>query len=111
MSGVALYSLDVAAGQLQLVGDAGVTEAMEHDRRQIVFLNQILHCSANDRGFRGHSQWRGDHQIEFHVLIANGLNDCVLLHLPGYQHFSNGLGQKNLAVACFRFRLFQHQDC
>ena len=82
---------------------------VEHDRRQVVFLNQILHCLANDRGLRRHSHRRSDHKIEIHVLVAKGLNRCVLIKLPGHQHFRDRLGQEHLTGTCHRFRFFQNQ--
>ena len=44
MTGVTLYGLDVALVQLELVGDTGVPKAVEDDRRQIVFFDQVLQC-------------------------------------------------------------------
>ena len=47
MPRISLHRLDVAAVEFQLVGDAGVPQAVEHNRRQVVVLNQILHGLPN----------------------------------------------------------------
>ena len=39
MAGISLDSLDIAAGQLQLIGNAGMSETVKYDSRQIIILN------------------------------------------------------------------------
>ena len=41
MTGVALDCLDITAIQLQLIGDTGMTQAMEDDLREIMLLDEI----------------------------------------------------------------------
>ena len=42
MTGIALHGFDIAAVQLELVCNAGVSEAVENHFGEIVFLNQLL---------------------------------------------------------------------
>ena len=109
VAGIALYCLDIAAGQLQLVSNTGVAQAVKYYRRQIVFLNQFLHGFTDDRTFRGHSKIRCDNQVEIHVIAAHCFLGCFLLHLPRHQHFSHRFREKHFANAAFGLRLFQNQ--
>ena len=45
MTGIALHGFDIAAVQLELVCNAGVSEAVENHFGEIVFLNQLLQLS------------------------------------------------------------------
>ena len=47
MARISLNGLDVTTCQLQFVGNTGVAETVEHDRRQIILLDQILHSLTN----------------------------------------------------------------
>lgn len=51
MAGISLYGLDVTASQLELVSDAGMSQAMEHHRwkafASISFPNSALMCKAS----------------------------------------------------------------
>ena len=53
MTGIALHGFDIAAVQLELVCNAGVSEAVENHFGEIVFLNQLLQCTVNGGLFGG----------------------------------------------------------
>ena len=47
VTGIALHRFDVTAIEFQLVCYACMAEAMEYDRREPMFLNQLLQCFCN----------------------------------------------------------------
>ena len=51
MTGIALHGFDIAAVQLELVCNAGVSEAVENHFGEIVFLNQLLQYDQACSGF------------------------------------------------------------
>ena len=63
MTGIALHGFDIAAVQLELVCNAGVSKTEENYFGKIVFLNQLLQCTVDGGLFGRHSQRAGDHKI------------------------------------------------
>ena len=70
MTGIALHGFDIAAVQLELVCNTGVSKTVENYFGKIVFLNQLLQCTVDGGLFGRHSQRAGDHKIIVSVLCA-----------------------------------------
>ena len=109
MTGVTLYGLDVALVQLELVGDTGVPKAVEDDRRQIVFFDQVLQCFTDLCRFARQPNRRCDHQIKIGVFVADGFNRCILLHLPGNEHLCHRFRKENFTDTRGSLGRFQHK--
>ena len=70
MTGIALTGLDVAAVELQLVSDTGMTMTVEDNGRKIILHDQILHCLANPASLGWHAHRTRDDQVIVHILAA-----------------------------------------
>ena len=111
MTGVSLNCLYIAAVQLQLVGDAGVPEAVEDHLRKIIRFDQpgkaILDNGRLPRGSAG----AADHQIVIRVFIAKGVPCQILFPFKVHQHLRHCMRKENLADTALCLRSLQNHDC
>ena len=108
MPGISLGSFDIAAVQLQLIGDTGMTEAVEHDSRQIVSLDEGTEGSIDGTGLRRHSQRTCHHEIKVLILIAQSVDGFLLAFLPLDQHLRHGTRQEDFSYRGSGFRSLQY---
>ena len=99
---------DIAAVQLELVCNAGVSEAVENHFGEIVFLNQLLQCTVNGGLFGRHSQRAGNHKIVVRIFRTQCFLCHILLCFEFNEHFSNCFGQEDGSDTAVRFRAFQN---
>ena len=74
MTGIPLHRLNIAAIQLEFVGDAGVPQTMEADLRKRVCLNQLPHTLADDVRFHRLTTASRDDEVVVVVLCTQLLN-------------------------------------
>ena len=108
MTGIALHGFDIAAVQLELVCNTGVSKTVENYFGKIVFLNQLLQCTVDGGLFGRHSQRAGNHKIIVSVLCAQCIPCHVLLGFILDKHFSNCFGEKDGSDTAVCFGAFQN---
>ena len=99
---------DIAAVQLELVCNTGVSKTVENYFGKIVFLNQLLQCTVDGGLFGRHSQRAGDHKIIVSVLCAQCIPCHVLIGFILDKHFSNCFGEKDGSDTAVCFGAFQN---
>ena len=70
MTGIALHGFDIAAVQLELVCNAGVSKTVENYVGKIVFLNQLLQCTVDGGLFGRHSRRAGNYKIVVRIFCT-----------------------------------------
>lgn len=74
MTGIPLHRLNIAAVQLEFVGDAGMPQTMEADLRKLVCLNQLPHTLADDVRLHRLTTASRDDEVVVVVLCTQLLN-------------------------------------
>ena len=109
MTGVALDCLDITAIQLQLIGDTGMTQAMEDDLREIMLLDEFLKQESDTGILCRHPHTIGHDQIKIQIFIPQCCFGIILTLLPFHQHLGNSLRKENLTDTGYRLRFLQNE--
>ena len=110
MTGVSLHCLDVTAVQLQLVGDAGMSEAVENDFGKIIVADQLCKSFA-DLGFTDRCTGGGGKDNS--IVMKFRSKKCfhfILGFFVANQHFCNAARKENAADAGFRLGRFENAN-
>lgn len=82
VTGVSLDRLDISAGQLQFVSDAGMAQGVKNHLRQIVFFNQRVQKCSDACPLHRMTQAVGEDQVVVGVLTPESFLGAFLLALP-----------------------------
>ena len=87
MTGIALNGFHIAAVQLQLVSDTGMSETMENHFRQSLLLNQLIESTVDNLPLNRLAIGRTENQIEVYELVTEKVFQFfdVSLYLSNYQ--------------------------
>ena len=110
MTGISLHRLNVAAIQLQFVGDAGMTQAVKNNFRKVVLLNQLCKELCNTGLLCWHTQTVCQDQIIIIVFAAQRGFREILILFPVHQHFRHRSGQEYLSCTGRRLRFLQYKN-
>src|SRR5699024_183284 len=109
MTGIALNGFHIAAVQLQLVSDTGMSETMENHFRQSLLLNQLIESTVDNLPLNRLAIGRTENQIEVYELVTEKVFQFFDVSLSLYQHFRYGFRYEHLADTCFGLRSFENQ--
>ena len=87
MTGIALNGFHIAAVQLQLVSDTGMSETMENHFRQSLLLNQLIESTVDNLPLNRLAVGRTENQIEVYELVTEKVFQFFDVSLSLYQHF------------------------
>ena len=90
MTGIALNGFHIAAVQLQLVSDTGMSETMENHFRQSLLLNQLIESTVDNLPLNRLAIGRTENQIEVYELVTEKVFQFFDVSLSLYQHFRYG---------------------
>ena len=90
MTGIALNGFHIAAVQLQLVSDTGMSETMENHFRQSLLLNQLIESTVDNLPLNRLAVGRTENQIEVYELVTEKVFQFFDISLSLYQHFRYG---------------------
>ena len=86
-----------------------MTQTVKHYRRKVIIGDKVFHRFSDAGCFRGQAIGCCNNQLVIRIFASDGLNNCILLHLPSNKHFGNRCWKKYLTDAGKGFRLLQNQ--
>ena len=100
ISGISLDRFHIPAVQLELIGNAGVPEAVEDHFRQVMFPDQFMKSVIDPGGLHRKSERARHNEVIILILAAEGFLHFQLLVPVTDQHLRNGFRKEDLSYKC-----------
>lgn len=109
VAGITLNGFNIASAEFELIGCAGVPEAVKDYLGKIVVRNELAKSPVDKVRFGERPLGAGEYEVIISVFIPQQFFQLVNRFLSLYQHFSHRPGQEHLPHTRPCFRLFQGQ--